>query len=320
MTHAALRSTLSTPQSVHHKLKGRGYITDSKINYEIIGRFAGISGASSSIETLQVELPTKTQLLRPQLHLILRSEPGSFKSTLLREVGKIWGVTPYSNVTAPAMIGTIDQSNGRLVPGLVWQTRNKPLLLDEFKTNERGDSGAVDVLLGTMEDGHYKRKLGLPSVYFYENEGPLFYRAENGEIEVQTRFSTIIATMRNWDMTRSGKYEALTQRCIPIRYSMDLQAFDAVLDGKPVYRHYDYKPKKAVSISRKDFADIRAIAADVASTGKLDDFKRVYIRSIDDLSRILAVTGDFDAKQFRLVCYLKAGLHLEEALKKLEKD
>jgi hypothetical protein len=278
-----------------------------------------IAAASTKVQTLEVHQGKTLQPHRPQLNIILRSEPGSFKSTILREVGQHYNMLPYSNVTYPAMIGTIDQNSKELVPGLVWQCRKKPLLLDEFRTGERGDSTAVDVLLGVMEQGYYKRKIGLLSHPCSETEGPLFYRAENGEIEVKTQLSAIIATMKNWDMARSGKYAALTQRCIPIRYSLDDTAVDSVLDGVPVFEHHAFSPNLLVRIARKNFLKIRAVAAEVRETQPpKKDFRHVYARAIGDLCRIFAVTERFDARLFRLVCYLKAGLSLEQALTELE--
>jgi hypothetical protein len=313
LKRTALRRT-PTGYPIRHKPQLPTYATNPR-TLDVVSKLVSISCASSKIEELQVQQRTTTQLLRPQLHIILRSEPGSFKSTILHAVGKTWNVTPYSNVTSPAMIGTIDQSNGRLIPGLVWQTRNKPLLLDEFKTSERGDQAAVDVLLGTMETGYYKRKIGLPSAYSYEKDGALFYRVENGEIEVQTRFSAIIATMKNWDMERSGKYAALTQRCIPIRYSLDNATIDAVLDGEATYRHYEYSPPRTVLLPDREFTRIRSLANEVRSRN--EQLRSVYVRAIDDLCRIRAVTGKFDPELSRIACNLKAGLHLEQALQPL---
>jgi hypothetical protein len=228
-------------------------------------------------------------------------------------------VLPYSSVTYPAMIGTIDQNSKELVPGLVWQCRKKPLLLDEFKTGERGDSTSVDVLLGVMEHGYYKRKIGLLSHPYSEQDGTLFYRAENGQIEVKTQLSAIIATMKNWDMARSGKYAALTQRYIPIRYSLDDTAVDSVLDGVPVFKHHAFSPKPQVRIGQKDFLKIRKVAAKVREDSPpKTNFRPVYARAIGDLCRVFAVTGRIDPQLSRFVCYLKAGLSLEQALTEAE--
>lgn len=61
-----------------------------------------------------------------------------------------------------------------------------------------------------------------PPFFEQDTQDPkLTYRVEDGTFEVQTRYSTMIATMKNWDKAPSGKYVALTQRCIPIRYSLD---------------------------------------------------------------------------------------------------
>jgi hypothetical protein len=277
-----------------------------------------IGAASANIQTLEVQQGKAFQPYRPQLHTILRSDPGSFKSTVLRAIGEYYGVLPYSNVTYPAMIGTIDPNTKQLIPGLVWQCRKKPLLLDEFKTGERADSTAVDVLLGAMDPGYYKRKIGLVSYPCHEKDGSLYYRAENGEIEVRTRLSAIIATMKNWDMARSGKYAALTQRCIPIRYSLDDLTVDRVLDGSPVFYHHRFSPKTQVRIVRRDFLRIRGVASEVRENPPNRDFRPAYTRAIGDLCRIFAVTGRFDPRLFRVVCYLKAGVRLEEALKVTE--
>ncbi len=305
-----------TPTQKVRTSQNQTYPVHHKSPLEIISLFTSIAGDSSKINELRVQQGNRQQSYRPDLNLILRSDPGSFKSTILHSVGEIYGVKPYSNVTYPAMIGSINPNTGKLSPGAVWQTRNKPLLLDEFKTGERGDSLAVDVLLGVMEHGYYKRKIGLPSIDQYEEDGPLFYRIENGEIEVKTRFPTIIATMKNWEMTRSGKYAALTQRCVPIRYSLDSDVIDAVLDGAPVFKYHKFHPSPRITISGGGFKRLRKIAAEIRE--EKEEFKAVYTRAIGDLCRIYAVTRNFDTELFSLVCYLKAGLSLKGAQKELE--
>ena len=170
-----------------------------------------------------------------------------------------------------------------------------------------------------MEQGYYKRKIGLLSHPCNETDGSLSYKAENGEIEVRTQLSAIIATMKNWDMARNGKYAALTQRCIPIRYSLDDSAVDSVLDGTPVFHHYPFKPKPHIRIMRNDFLRIREVAAEVRDNPPKQDFRPVYTRAIGDLCRIYAVTQHFDPVLFHLICYLKAGLPLEEACQELQR-
>jgi len=210
------------------------------------------------------------------------------------------------------MIGSIDRATGQFIPGLAWETRKKPLLLDEFRTGERGDAGAIDVLLGVLETGHYKRKVAVPSRVIEERDGQLFYRVEDGEIEVQTRFPCIIATMKDLEMSRSEKIRALVQRCIPIRYDLPDEVVDAALEGSLVYHAEEFDPPQEVTVSRRDYRRIIQVAREIRSSDPR--FREVYARSVGDLCRIFAVLGHHDVDLYRLVCYLKTGCHLEKAI------
>lgn len=145
------------PRSVYNTNPGhhKGSSVTTAIN-----RLINITCATATINSLIIRQPYRDLGMRPQLHLILQSGPGSLKSTILEEIAAKHNVTTYSYVTYAAMIGTIDPMTGDLIPGLVWQTRKKPLLLDEFRTGVRGDTGSIDVLLGVLESGRYKRKVG----------------------------------------------------------------------------------------------------------------------------------------------------------------
>jgi hypothetical protein len=191
-------------------------------------------------------------------------------------------------------------------------------LIDEFKTGERGDQAAVDVILGTTETGYYKRKIGMSTPSFFEQDTQdptLTYRVEDGTFEVQTRYSAIIATMKNWDKAPSGKYAALTQRCIPIRYNLDNESIDAVLDGKlNPYAPFKFTPPRRVHIRREHYGKIREIAAAIRDTDS--SFREVYPRAIGDLCRVFAVTQNLNPRLFQLICYLKTGHMLNEALTK----
>lgn len=279
---------------------------------DTINRILNISCASANIETLLVKEQFKTQPFRPQLHVLLQSGPGALKTTILGEIGRVYNITPYSYATYAAMIGSIDKTTGQFIPGIVWETRKKPLLLDEFRSGERGDAGAIDVLLGVLESGHYKRKIAVPSRLIEERDGPLFYRVKDGEIEVQTRFPCIIATMKNLDMARSEKVRALIQRCIPIRYDLPDEVVDAALQGSTLYHPQRYKPPDIAVINRRDYRRIIEEARGIRSIG--DRFREAYTRSVGDLCRILAVLGYHDTRLYRLVCYLKAGDYIEKAI------
>lgn len=284
----------------------------------LINRLINISCASAAINSITVREHYRNQAIRPQLHLLLQSGPGSLKSTILEEVGTKHNVTPYSYVTYAAMIGTIDPISADLIPGLVWQTRRKPLLLDEFRTGERGDTGSIDVLLGVLESGRYKRKVGQRTRPFNEEDGDLYYRVKDGEIEVKTRFPCIIATMKNLDKAHSEKYEALGQRCIPIRFTFAPEELDEILQGKPFYKYHKHDVKSEVTISEHDYRQILEITKKFRSSNP--SFQQVFARAVGDLCRITAVLGSIDVSLCQLVCYLKAGYKIEQALLLVEKN
>ena len=215
------------------------------------------------------------------------------------------------------MIGSIDPMTGDLIPGLVWQTRRKPLLLDEFRTGERGDTGSIDVLLGALETGLYKRKVAQRTQVFSEEDGDLYYRVKDGEIEVKTRFSCIIATMKNLDKARSEKYRALAQRCIPIRFTLQPEDLDNILNGKTFYHYHKYDTPRCPVITSAQYKQILRVAKNVRS--KNPAFYSEYARAVGDLCRITAVLGHIDLDLLHLVCWLKAGFPLEQALKKTSK-
>ena len=283
---------------------------------DAINRILNIACSSANIETLLVKEQLKTQQFRPQLHVLLQSRPGALKTTILEEIGRAYNVTPYSYATYAAMIGSIDRTTGQSIPGLVWETRKKPLLLDEFRTGERGDAGAIDVLLGVLETGHYKRKIAVPCRSIKERDGPLFYRVEDGEIEVQTRFPCIIATMKNLDMARSEKIRALVQRCIPIRYDLPDEVVDATLQGSTLYHSERHNPPSEVVINRRDYRTIIELAREIRSSDQR--FREAYARSVGDLCRIFAVLTHHDKKLYRFVCYLKSGYYIEKAIELAE--
>ncbi len=282
-----------------------------------INQFMNISCATDQIDSLTVRQKYRDLAVRPQLHVILQGGPGSLKSTILEEVGAIHNVTPYSYVTYAAMIGSIDPINGDLIPGLVWQTRKKPLLLDEFRTGERGDTGSIDVLLGVLESGRYKRRVGQQTRPFNEEDGDLYYRVKDGEIEVKTRFPCTIATMKNLDKARSEKYRALTQRCIPIRFALEPEELDSILQGKPFYEYRKYDGDREITISRQDYRRILDIAKKFRNVNP--KFQEVFARAVGDLCRITAVLGFIDIPLCMLVCHLKADYKIEHALNLVEK-
>ena len=71
--------------------------------------------------------------------------------------------------------------------------RNGLLLLDEFRFKRQSDDWIV--FLKLLEDQTYARKLGVFSSTINLQDGDLYLRQENGQIEMKTRFATVLATM-----------------------------------------------------------------------------------------------------------------------------
>jgi len=262
------------------------------------------------LRELVIQEPNGDFPLRPQLHVLLLSPPGNFKSTILRQVGEHYGVTPYSNATYAAMIGTIDQLTKQPIPGIIWDCRNRPLLIDEFETAKSGDkASALDVLLAALEDQRCKRKTAAFCAPRDEKEGDLFYSVKDGTIEVKTRFAAIIATMRHWERNRSPKIEAIVQRCVPIWYEPDNELCDRILDGERIYEPEEYQVPERAVISRGAYETIRKVAEEYRDRNP--DFSRVYARAVGDMCRAYAVVGRHDTALYGLICALKDGRKLQ---------
>jgi hypothetical protein len=210
------------------------------------------------------------------------------------------------------MIGSIDAITGEPIQGLVWQTRNKPLLLDEFRTGERGDTGSIDVLLGVLETGLYKRKVSQRTHPFDDQDGDLYYRVKDGEIEVKTRFPCIIATMKDLDKVRSDKFRALAQRCIILKFTLTPDELDGILQGQPFYTYKTYDVDDETTISKRDYQHILDVTKKFRANHS--SFQSVYARAVGDLCRMTAVLGDIDEKLCLLVCHLKLGYRVGQAL------
>ncbi len=123
--------------------------------------------------------------------------------------------------------------------------------------------------------------------------------------------------MKNLDKARSEKYQALTQRCIPLRFALGPEELDSILQGKRFYEYRKYDVDREVRISRQDYRRILEFAKKFRDDNP--KFQEVFARAVGDLCRITAVLGFIDVRLCVLVCYLKAGYKIEQALNLVEK-
>lgn len=112
--------------------------------------------------------------------------------------------------------------------------RNGLLLLDEFRFKRQSDDWIV--FLKLLEDQTYARKLGVFSSTINLQDGDLYLRQENGQIEMKTRFATVLATMRDFKRVSSQEFKAFVNRRITYEYNPTLDELEKKSEQQSVER------------------------------------------------------------------------------------
>jgi len=258
--------------------------------------------SSSFIKSITIEQEKGQKVLRGNIHLFLRADTGSFKSTILRELADYFKVDTLELITSAGLVGTIDK-NMNVIPGEAWKIRNKLLLLDEFNTD--GDSNCVGPLLSLLEDQYYKKAIGRMANEQKEKDNGLYFEVKKGEMRIKTRFSCVICSMRKIEKSRSVNIEALLSRCILIPYVLSNAEIDAVMDGNRLLEIKKCPFKKAFDFTVKK-EDYKRIKECVKSYPQLD-MQKQFARTVGDCCRAFAVLGKHDD----LTYYLITKLHQE---------
>jgi len=85
------------------------------------------------IKKIDVEEENGIFPLRTNLNLFIYGQISSTKSTLLKQISKSSNCKkPFTDMTYPALIGSVDKTTRQLIVGASWECRNSLLLLDEF--------------------------------------------------------------------------------------------------------------------------------------------------------------------------------------------
>jgi len=195
-----------------------------------------------------------------------------------------------------------------IIPAAAWEARNKLLILDEYTSTRPSQVGVI--LLQLLEDQSYSRKIALYSADHEEIDGDLCFRVKNGNIELKTRFSCIIATMKNPRKAREYSFKALLSRTVPLRYNLSKKELDEILDGKPLFRLMQFQTSDETNIELEDYEHIREVISETyeglkEKRAKLDE---IYLRAVGDCCRIFAVLGYHDDKLYRKIFELKASV------------
>ena len=273
---------------------GKKVIESTKKLSELIN----LAIASAKIKNLILQEKNSNISIRPQINILIHGSIGSTKSTMLKEISKKIGCPlPVTDMTFPALVGSIDKQTRMIIPAMCWECKNTLMLMDEFSMDNSTTGNAI---LQLAEGGEYSRKISMFSMPKEEINEDLFFKTKDGTISVKTRFSLIFATMRNVEYTQSKLLKALISRCLVIPYYPTIKELKEISDGKPSFYYKEIKIKEDnVFIKRKDYEKIRNFV-DSKNIG-MDN----YLRTIGDCCRVYAITHKHDTKLYELICSLK---------------
>jgi len=276
---------------------------DIKINLEnidknIISEFVNIALSTSKIKKIVVQEKNGDWNLRTNINLFIFGEIGSTKSTLLNQISKKTNCKkPFTDLTYPALIGSIDKLTRQLLIGACWECKNSLLLLDEFDFGKRNKDD-IRTLLQLIEGGEYNKKLAAFSSPTEEIDEDLFYSFKNGEFNVKTRFSLIIVTMKYPYNSQNQELKALVSRCITLPFYPKKEILKAIAHGEPLFSFKDLTPKeKEIIVFKKDYKKI------VDYVDNKNDGTN-YLRIIGDCVRVFAVLKKHNLKMYDLIIKL----------------
>lgn len=249
---------------------------------------------SLRLDKLTLEEKTGPKEIRPQLHAILHAPKSSLKSTILDTIGDTHGVETITDISFPGLVGSAEKLTGQFIPGVAWDYRRKPLLLDEWAESDERKK-LVNALLQLTEGGHFARKLGIRTNEFSKKDGPFHIKVKDGWIIVRTRFSLTLATMHDIRRSTNKDIQALISRCVPYSFTLSEDEIDAALQGYPLYEPKIWEFPKEATIDNRTYSRIIKLAhsADIA----------IRPRAVGDLCRAYAMLGwDKDAFKFIIDC------------------
>jgi energy-coupling factor transporter ATP-binding protein EcfA2 len=280
----------------------------AKDHIKNISQLVSLTLAGAKVKSLTIQERDVEFGIRPQIHLLLRANTGSLKSTILNEVYRLLRSNGFQNVvkldeiTRPGLVGTIDGRSMQYVDGAAWIYRNGVILFDEFKFKRKSEDWIA--FLKLLEDQEYGRKIGTISSDRREADGDLYLIVSKGEIRMKTRFSAIIATMKRFETTASDYFKAFVNRCIPYEYNFTIQEIKDILMGGNLLKLKEFKVKDNIYVDRRRYSRILNFVEENITKDIVG--QEIFARVVNDIVRVYAIIGRFDKDLFKKIIEWKA--------------
>lgn len=265
---------------------------------------------SNDVKSLAVKLHSgNVRMFRPSLHMFWHSPSGSGKSEILNAIGNIRKVPVYSNLTFPSLVGTIDK-NMNFIPAGSWEIRDNIFLIDEFRASY-DESDFLDAMNRLWENQSYSRKLGRICPPLIERDKGLYLKVNDGTISINTRFSSITASMYNYGgySKTSQQVRALMSRCLPVSFVPSKGFLSQLAEGELPLKIVVNRKVKPLDV-HIGIDDYRKIKEFVDKYDGLQD--NVYLRSIGDLCRVYAIVGRHNYELYKTILDLKNSVRYDK--------
>ncbi len=264
------------------------------VDKSVITELVNISLACAKLKKIEVEQEKGIYNLRTNLNLFLYGQIGSTKSTLLKQISKqTKSKKPFTDMTYPALIGSVDKMTRQLIIGASWECRNSLLLLDEFDFNKKNKDD-LRALLQLVEGGEYNKKLASFSTPCEEIDDDLSYHFNNGEFNIKTRFSLIVATMKFPYRSQNKELQALASRSICLAWYPDKKELIKLAQGHSLFKFEDKTPQKLEQkIKKKDWDKIIKFVEKTKTHNLL--------RIAGDCARVFAIEGKHREDLYKLI-------------------
>lgn len=181
------------------------------------------------IKMIRIEEKNKVFDLRPQMHVLLCSPFGTFKSSITKVFKTSFPgrIVPVDDFTKPSLEGTITR-DGDYIPPLLIHLGGKVLIIDEWNSV---DPFARDALLSVLENQSVSRSIG------FKVQKPFKFKNKYGHVDIientingEMMFSCIAYAM---EYPSSGQKEkALLSRFSPLFIEPTIEYMKANTSGE----------------------------------------------------------------------------------------